>query len=67
MSPRDSKKKPAKAKAAKAKKSAVKKVKGPVADPDIYVGLLFVSTAALITGISFLVTELNNYGWAPGK
>jgi len=65
MSPRDSKKK---AKAKPAKKAAAKKVKGPVADPDIYVGLLFVSTGALITGISFLVSELNNYGWAiPGR
>lgn len=31
--------------------------------PDIYVGLLFVSLAALITGIVFLVLELNTYGW----
>lgn len=65
MSPRDSKKKTAKA---KPKKPAVKKIRGPVADPDVYVGLLFVSTGALLTGISFLVMELNNYGWAfPGK
>ena len=60
MSPRDSKKKPAKAK----KVASPKKPKGPAPDPDIYVGLLFVSTGALITGISFLVAELNNYGWA---
>lgn len=65
MSPRDSKKKP-KAKPAK-KAAAAKKAKGPVADPDIYVGLLFVSAGALITGISFLVAELNNYGWAIPK
>lgn len=31
--------------------------------PDIYVGLLFVSVAALITGIIFLVLELQKYGW----
>lgn len=31
--------------------------------PDIYVGLLFVSLAALITGIVFLVLELGKYGW----
>jgi hypothetical protein len=32
--------------------------------PDIYVGLLFVSLSALITGIIFLVLELYKYGWA---
>jgi hypothetical protein len=31
--------------------------------PDIYVGLMFVSVAALITGIVFLLLELNRYGW----
>ena len=31
--------------------------------PDIYVGLLFVAVAALITGCLFLVVELNSYGW----
>lgn len=31
--------------------------------PDIYVGLLFVSLAALITGIVFLVLELYKYNW----
>jgi hypothetical protein len=31
--------------------------------PDVYVGLLFVSVAALITGIIFLTLELNSYGW----
>jgi hypothetical protein len=32
--------------------------------PDIYVGLLFASLAALVTGIIFLVLELGKYGWA---
>lgn len=32
--------------------------------PDIYVGLLFVSLSALITGIVFLVLELYKYNWA---
>ena len=31
--------------------------------PDVYVGLLFVSVAALITGCIFLVMELNRYDW----
>jgi hypothetical protein len=31
--------------------------------PDIYVGLLFVAVAALITGCVFLALELNEYGW----
>ncbi len=31
--------------------------------PDIYTGLLFVSLAALIMGIVFLVLELGKYGW----
>lgn len=31
--------------------------------PDIYVSLLFVSLAALITGIVMLVLELGKYGW----
>jgi hypothetical protein len=30
--------------------------------PDIYVGLLFVSLASLITGIIFLVLEIGKYG-----
>ena len=30
---------------------------------DIYVGLLFISVAALITGCVFLVLELNKYDW----
>ncbi|MBT4866585.1 MAG: hypothetical protein HON53_15895 [Planctomycetaceae bacterium] len=33
------------------------------ATPDIYCGLLFVSVAALIGGIVFLVLELNKYDW----
>jgi len=32
--------------------------------PDIYVGLLFVSVAALIAGCIFLALELNEYGWS---
>ena len=31
--------------------------------PDVYVALLFVSLAALTTGIVMLVLELNKYGW----
>ncbi len=31
------------------------------APPDIYVGLLFVSLAAVITGIIFLMVELRRY------
>jgi hypothetical protein len=31
--------------------------------PDVWVGLLFVSVAALTTGIVFLVFELNKYDW----
>ncbi len=31
--------------------------------PGIYEGLLFVSLAAVIMGIVFLVFELNSYGW----
>jgi hypothetical protein len=34
--------------------------------PDIYVGLLFVSLSALLTGIVFLVLELGKYGWKLG-
>jgi len=36
------------------------------AEPDIYVGLLFVSTAALLSGIIFLVMELQKYDWQIG-
>jgi hypothetical protein len=35
--------------------------------PDIYVGLMFVSVAALITGIVFLILELGRYGWTPAS
>ncbi|MFV0446053.1 MAG: hypothetical protein ACK5Q5_20950 [Planctomycetaceae bacterium] len=31
--------------------------------PDIYVGLLFVAVAALMTGCIFLALELNDYAW----
>jgi len=30
---------------------------------DVFVGLLFVSVAALVVGISLLAVELKNYGW----
>lgn len=30
---------------------------------DVFVGLLFVSVAALIAGITFLALKLNEYGW----
>ncbi len=33
------------------------------AAPDVYVSLLFVSAAALVTGCIFLVLELQRYGW----
>ena len=33
------------------------------AAPDIYVGLLFLSVAALMTGIIFLAMELSAYDW----
>lgn len=36
----------------------------PAPQPDIYVGLLFVSVAALIAGCIFLALELNEYNWA---
>lgn len=31
--------------------------------PDIYVGLLFVSTGALLMGLVFLLWELSRYGF----
>lgn len=31
--------------------------------PDVYVGLLFASLAALISGCIFLSLELQKYGW----
>ncbi|TXT34280.1 MAG: hypothetical protein FD138_1699 [Planctomycetota bacterium] len=36
------------------------------ATPDVFVGLLFVSVASLITGIILLVLELNRYNWQLG-
>ncbi|MFM9960675.1 MAG: hypothetical protein ACKV2Q_05560 [Planctomycetaceae bacterium] len=36
------------------------------ATPDVFVGLLFVSVAALIAGITLLVLELNSYAWLMG-
>ena len=35
--------------------------------PDVYVALLFVSLAALITGTIMLVMELGKYGWQISK
>ncbi|QDU36762.1 hypothetical protein Mal4_10600 [Maioricimonas rarisocia] len=35
----------------------------PDPQPDVYVGLLFVSVAALISGCIFLAMELNRYDW----
>ncbi|TWU11487.1 hypothetical protein CA54_02940 [Symmachiella macrocystis] len=40
-----------------------KKPQGPPPEADIYVALLFVSVAALITGIGFLWVELDAYGF----
>lgn len=34
--------------------------------PDVYVSLLWVSLAALITGIVFLVMALSAYNWQMG-
>lgn len=36
------------------------------ATPDVFVGLLFVSVAALITGIILLCAELQSYAWQMG-
>jgi len=36
------------------------------ADPDIYVGLLFIAAASLLTGCIFLIMELNKYDWMMG-
>ena len=33
-------------------------------DPTIYDGLMFVSLAAVIIGITFLVLSLGQYGWS---
>lgn len=50
-------------------RSSKTKGKAPAGDaggPNIYVGLLFVSLAALITGIVFLAMELSKYNWEVG-
>lgn len=39
---------------------------GNAPPPDVYVGLLFVSVAALVTGIILLILELNRYQWTMG-
>jgi hypothetical protein len=38
----------------------------PAPTPGIYEALLFVSLAAVIMGIAFLVMELNAYNWNLG-
>jgi hypothetical protein len=48
-------------------KGGAKKAKAAAADPDVYVAMLFVSVAALITGIVFLVLECRAYNWMIGK
>ena len=58
MSPRSSK--PAKSKS-KAKKSKGAKQSSP---PDVYVGLLFVSLASLVTACIFLWIELGKYNYS---
>ncbi len=45
-------------------RSSNKPAGGAAPSPDIYVGLLFVSVAALIAGCTFLALELNKYDWA---
>ena len=45
----------------RASTSGKKKVKGPPPAPDVYVGLLFVSVAALTAGIIMLWIELGAY------
>lgn len=42
-------------------KQAKRSVEDP--SPDVYVGLLFLSVGALITGCVFLAIELASYGW----
>ncbi len=51
MSPRSSKKKTA---------------AGPKPAVDVWVGFLFISLAALISGITFLYLQLERYGWKMG-
>lgn len=48
-------------------KGGAKKAKAQAADPDVYVAMLFVSLAALTTGIIFLYIECSNYKWMIGK
>lgn len=36
----------------------------PSSDPTVYDGLMFVSLAAVIIGIIFLVLTLGEYGWS---
>lgn len=47
-------------------KSKGKAATGESGGPNIYVGLLFVSLAALLCGILFLVMELSSYNWELG-
>lgn len=35
--------------------------------PDVWVALLFISTGALIAGITLLYFELDKYGWLVAK
>ncbi len=49
---------------AKSKRSRAKKEHDPnKPQPDVYVGLLLIAVAALITGCIFLVLELSAYNW----
>lgn len=48
-------------------KGAPKKAKAQAADPDVYVAMLFVSLAALSTGIILLYIECTRYQWMMGK
>ena len=48
-------------------KGGGKKTKSQAADPDVYVAMLFVATAALVTGIIFLYLECARYNWMLGK
>jgi len=47
-------------------KTKGKAAAGESSGPDIYVGLLFVSLAAILLGILFLVMELSSYSWELG-
>lgn len=48
-------------------KGGAKKAKSQAADPDVYVAMLFVSAAALTTGIIFLYIECARYNWMLGR